>query len=399
MAFKEIILLKDGEIVLKGLNRAAFEDRLIRNAKQVLKGLGGFRFVKSQSTIVVRPLEGADVDEAFERLKKLFGVVTLTRACVAPKDFDAIAACAKEYLADVLPEYETFKVNARRSDKKFPMKSPEICAELGGILLDEFPNLRVDVNHPQVTVTVEVRDESAYVHTDAVEGAGGIPVGTGGRAALLLSGGIDSPVAGYMMAKRGVELVGVHFESPPYTSERARLKVVKLAEKLCDYSISVALFVVPFTKVQERIKECCPEELFTVIMRRFMMRVATKIAKRQNCGALITGESLGQVASQTLPAIACTDAASGLPVLRPLIGMDKKEIIAVAQKIDTFDTSILPYEDCCTVFTPRHPRTRPNIPLIESAEALITDADELIDECAENAVLTVLGVDERRNGR
>ena len=399
MVIKEIILLKDGEIALKGLNRSTFEDRLIRNAKQVLNGLGTFKFVKSQSTIVVRPDDTVDVDEAFERLKKLFGVISLSRACVAPKDFAEICEYAKEYLADVLPEFDTFKVNAKRSDKKFPMKSPEICAELGGVLLDAFPHLSVDVNNPQVTVTVEIRDESAYIHTDATEGAGGIPVGTGGRAALLLSGGIDSPVAGYMMAKRGVELVGVHFESPPYTSERAKLKVIKLAEKLCDYSIGVALFVIPFTKMQERIKESCPEELFTVIMRRYMMRVANKLAEKQDCGALITGESLGQVASQTLQAIKCTDTVSELPVLRPLIGMDKKEIIAIAKKIDTFDTSILPYEDCCTVFTPKHPRTKPTIPVIEGAESYLEDAEELVNECVENAELIIVGNPGRRNNR
>lgn len=376
----ELILLKSGEIALKGLNRGSFEDTLIRNAKRALKKTGEFKFYKAQSTLYAEPrAEDCDLDAAVERLAKVFGISALTRARIVEKDFEAIKAAAVEYLAEALDDAQTFKVAAKRSDKKFPMASPEICRELGSHLLERFPHLRVDVHNPEVTVTVEIRDFAAYVHRDQIPGAGGIPVGSGGNAALLLSGGIDSPVAGYMMAKRGLKLMAVHFAAPPYTSERAQKKVELLCEKIAPWCGRMRLYTVPFTKLQERIKERCPEDLFTLIMRRYMMIIGSKLAKQNDCGALITGESVGQVASQTLGAIACTDAATELPVLRPVIGMDKEEIIAVARKIDTFETSIQPYDDCCTVFTPRHPKTKPRLAEILAAEAEM-DADELVEE-------------------
>ena len=376
---KEIILLKNGEIALKGLNRSIFEDKLINNARRRLEDLGKFGFRKAQSTIFVEPKEeDIDLDEAVERLQKVYGIIALTKAAVVEKDFEAIKATAISYLKDELLEAKTFKVDAKRSDKSFPLKSPQICADLGGYILENFPHLKVDVHNPDVTVVVEVRDYAAYVHGKQLPGAGGIPVGSGGRALLLLSGGIDSPVAGAMMAKRGLEVYAIHFASPPYTSERAKQKVISLAEKMTAYCGRINLFVVPFTEIQERIRDDCPEELFTVIMRRYMMRIACRIARQQDCDALVTGESVGQVASQTIQAMNCTDAVADMPVLRPVVGMDKEEIIKVAHKIDTFETSILPYEDCCTVFTPKHPRTKPVMKFVEQAEQNM-DMENLID--------------------
>ena len=376
---KEIILLKNGEIALKGLNRSVFEDKLIGNARRRLEPLGKFGFRKAQSTIFVEPKdEDIDLDEAVDILQKVYGIIALTRAAVVDKDFEAIKETAITYLKDELMEAKTFKVDAKRSDKSFPLKSPEICRELGGDILENFPHLTVDVHNPDVNVVVEVRDYAAYVHGKQLPGAGGIPVGSGGRALLLLSGGIDSPVAGAMMAKRGLEVYAIHFASPPYTSERAKQKVITLAEKMTAYCGRINLFVVPFTEIQERIKDDCPEELFTVIMRRYMMRIACRIARQQDCEALVTGESVGQVASQTIQAMNCTDAAADMPVLRPVVGMDKEEIIKVAHKIDTFETSILPYEDCCTVFTPKHPRTKPVMKFVEQAEQSM-DMENLID--------------------
>jgi thiamine biosynthesis protein ThiI len=366
---KELILLKCGEIALKGLNRGSFEDALIKNARRRLEDLGRFKFYKAQSTIYAEPMEDCDLDEAVSRLSKVFGFSGLSRAAIAPKDFEAIKLMAAEYLQDDLISAKTFKVVAKRSDKAFKPASPEICAELGGFLLERFPNLSVDVINPEITVAVEVRDFAAYIRRGQIPGAGGIPVGTSGNAALLISGGIDSPVAGYMMAKRGIRLIAVHFKSPPYTSERAELKVKTLCQKMTAYCGRITLFTVPFTEIQEQIKDHCPEDLFTLIMRRFMMEIAAKIAAQNDCGALITGESVGQVASQTLMALKCTDEASSLPVLRPVIGMDKEEIVAIARKIDTFDTSILPYDDCCTVFTPKHPKTKPRLTDVIKAES------------------------------
>ncbi len=382
---KELILIKNGEIALKGLNRTTFEDVLLKNIRRKLADLGKFRCYKAQSTMYIEPQEdGIDLDEAVDRVRKVFGIAALTRACIVEKDFEDIKAKTVEYLKETLSEASTFKVEAKRSDKTFPMNTPQICTELGGYLLEQFPGLTVDAHNPQVTVMVEIRDFAAYIHAGQIEGAGGMPVSTSGRAMLLVSGGIDSPVAGYMMAKRGMEVLAVHFVSPPYTSERAKLKVITLCEKMSAYCGRMQLFIVPFTKMQEAIRDNCPEELFTVIMRRMMMKIAEKLAQRSDCAALITGESLAQVASQTVQAIACTDVACQMPVLRPLIGMDKEEIIRIARKIDTFETSILPYEDCCTVFTPKHPRTRPKLAMVEEAEAAF-DFAPMLEEAVEGA--------------
>lgn len=381
---KEIILIKNGELALKGLNRRTFEDMLVKNMRRRLESAGKFKFTVAQSTVVAEPEDGADLDEAVERLGKVFGIAGFSRAAAVEKDMDVILKSAEEYLAPQLLSARTFKVEAKRSDKKFPLKSPEICAEVGGYLLRKFPHLTVDVHEPDLVVNVEVRDAYAYIHGKQIKGAGGMPTGSAGRAALLISGGIDSPVAGYMMAKRGLELIAVHFASPPYTSERAEQKVHSLLRQVSKYSGRITLFVIPFTETQESIKDNCPEEIFTVIMRRMMMRVAQIVAAKQGAGALITGESVGQVASQTMPAIACTDRVCEFPVFRPLIGMDKDEVVAISRKIDTFDISILPYEDCCTVFTPKHPKTRPTVDYVEECEKAL-DIDRLVREAADGA--------------
>lgn len=367
---KEIILIKDGEIALKGLNRRQFEDCLIKNIRRTIKGLGDFEIKSAQSTIYITPQQDSiDLDDVCERVSKVFGIAAFSRAAVCPeKTLESVLETAPVYLAEELKNAKTFKVEAKRSDKKFAYKSPEICRETGGAILSAFPHLKVDVHNPDITVHIEVRDYGAYVRGTAIKGAGGIPVGTGGNAAILISGGIDSPVAAYMMAKRGVRLTAIHFASPPYTSQRAEQKVVKLLKKVAKYSGDMVMYTVPFTEIQETIKNECPEELFTIIMRRLMMEIAQQIAEDKKCSALITGESLGQVASQTIHAIACTDAVATMPVFRPLIGMDKQEIIDISYKIDTFETSIEPYEDCCTVFTPKHPRTRPVLKYVERAQ-------------------------------
>lgn len=382
---KEVILIKNGELALKGLNRRTFEDMLVKNMRHRLSGIGKFTFTQSQSTIAAQPVdEDADFEETVERLKKVFGIAAFSRAAAVEKDMETILKCVEDYLADDLLSARTFKVEAKRSDKKFPLKSPEICAEVGGYLLRKYPHLSVDVHEPELTVNIEIRDQFAYIHGKQIKGAGGMPTGSAGKAALLISGGIDSPVAGYMMAKRGLELTAVHFASPPYTSERAEQKVHSLLKQVAKYSGRIGLWVVPFTETQELIKDNCPEDIFTVIMRRMMMRVAQIIAEREKAGALITGESVGQVASQTMPAIACTDNVCKIPVFRPLIGMDKDEVVIISRKIETFDISILPYEDCCTVFTPKHPRTRPTIDYVEECEKAL-DVDRLVKEAAENA--------------
>lgn len=390
---KEIILVKYGEMALKGLNKRTFEDVLVKNIKRRLKDLGKTNITRAQSTIFIDPYEEKyDTDEAVDRLKKVFGIAALCRAAVCEKQFDDIKRVSLEYLEEALSYASTFKVTAKRADKSFPMKSPEICRELGGALLSRFDNLKVDVNNPEVTVTVEIRDSKAYVHGENIKGAGGLPVGTSGHAMLLLSGGIDSPVAGYMLAKRGVHISAVHYVSPPYTSERARLKVEQLCERLTDYCGSIAFFCVPFTEIQEAIKNHCPEEFFTIIMRRLMMEIAQRISEREKCLALITGESVGQVASQTMNAIACTDAVCRIPVFRPLIGMDKTEIVETARKIDTFDISIQPYEDCCTVFTPRHPKVRPLLSDVENAQNGF-DFSELIDKAVNDTELKIFNLE------
>ena len=390
---KELILAKYGEIALKGLNRNTFEDILMKNIRRRLRSVGAFQYSRAQSTIYITPKEeNIDLEEAMDRLKTIFGIAALSRACICEKDFADISKIAPEYLEDTLSCARTFKVEAKRSDKAFPMKSPELCAELGGVLLDAFPHLKVDVKHPDVVVMVEIRDTNAYVHGASIKGAGGLPVGSSGKALLLLSGGIDSPVAGYRMARRGVHIAAIHYVSPPYTSERAQLKVETLCQKLTPYCGSIGFFCVPFTKLQEAIKKNCPEEYFTIIMRRLMMEIAQRIAKQDGCLALITGESVGQVASQTMQALACTDAVATIPVFRPLIGMDKTEIVETARKIDTFETSTLPYEDCCTVFTPRHPKVRPNLEDVERAQNRF-DFEPLLEEAVAQTTLKVFKVE------
>ena len=352
----EMILLKLGELVLKGLNRRSFEDKLQANIHRRLHPFGQFRVYTRQSTTYVEPKdENCDV----EALQKVFGIVGLSLARPCEKDKDAILACAREFLDDQLRSARTFKVETKRADKTFPMTSIQLSQYVGGELHEAYDNLEVDVHHPELTVHVEVRDFAAYVHADPEPGAGGLPVGINGRAVSLLSGGIDSPVASWMIAKRGVALEMVHFFSYPYTSPEAKEKVLELAKLLTPYTGRLTVHVVPFTAIQEELRRSCPEELFTVIMRRFMMRISQAVAKRCGAKALVTGECLGQVASQTMEAMMVTGAVVDLPILRPCVGMDKEEIVQIARKIGTFDTSILPYEDCCTVFTPRHPRLRP----------------------------------------
>lgn len=386
---KEIILLKDGEIVLKGLNRRTFEDVLKKNIRHAISHLGSFEIKSAQSIIYVKPLsDDIDLDEACLKISRVFGIVSYSRAAICEeKTLESIIATAPVYLEKELKAVKTFKVEARRSDKRFPYKSPEICAALGGVILDKFPHLSVDVHNPDLIVNVEVRDFGAYVHGAAHKGAGGIPVGTSGNAAILISGGIDSPVAAYMMAKRGLKLTAVHFASPPYTSKRAEDKVVRLLRRVSRYAGKMTMYTVPFTKIQKTIKNECPEELFTIIMRRLMMQISSRIAADNDCTALITGESLGQVASQTIGALSCTDDAADLLVFRPLIGMDKQEIIDISYKIDTYDISIEPYEDCCTVFTPKHPRTRPVLKYVKEAQEK-ANFEPMIEEALANLKVT-----------
>ena len=384
---KEIILIKNGELALKGLNRSTFEDILIKNIRKRIKALGEFEYRKEQSTISVVPMEDyIDMDEVSDRISRVFGIAAYSRALQVEKDMSVILQNAPDYLAEQLKEAKTFKVEGKRSDKKFPLKSPEISAEVGGAILSKFPHLRVDVKNPDILVTIEIREKFAFIRGNQTKGAGGMPTGTAGKSAILISGGIDSPVAAYMMAKRGLVLNAIHFASPPYTSPQSEEKVHNLLRKVSKYSGNICLFTVGFTEIQEEIRDKCPEDLFTLIMRRFMMRISQRIAEKEDCKALITGESLGQVASQTLNALACTDAVCEMPVFRPLIGLDKDEIIKVSRKIDTFDISIEPYEDCCTVFTPKHPKTKPQISIIEAAEQAL-DIESLIDRAIANTTI------------
>ena len=374
----EIILLKLGEVVLKGLNRRSFEDKLMSNIRRRLQHCGKFQVVSRQSTIYVEPAgEGCDMEEAYALCKRVFGVIAVTRARPCPKDKDAMVSCAKSYLGDQLAKAKTFKVETKRSDKHFSMNSMEISQYVGGALHDAYPHLKVDVHDPELCVHVEVREKAAYVHGPSEPGAGGLPIGMGGKAVSLLSGGIDSPVASWMIAKRGVQLELVHFFSPPYTSQQAKEKVIALARELTPWCGRMTLSIIPFTEIQEEIRRACPEDHFTLIMRRFMMRLAERVARRTGCKALVTGECLGQVASQTMDALTVSDDACAMPVLRPVIGMDKEEIVRLSRKIGTFDTSILPYEDCCTVFTPRHPRLRPMPGEVEAAEQTL-DIDAMV---------------------
>ena len=375
----EMILLKLGEVVLKGLNRRTFEDKLLANIRRRLQHCGDFHVYSKQSTVYVEPKgPDCDLDGAFAACRQVFGVIAVTRALPCPKDKDAIFHCARNYLDKELREAKTFKVETRRSDKHFPMNSMEISQYVGGLLHDAYPHLKVDVHAPELCVHVEVREKAAYVHAPSQPGAGGLPTGMGGTAVSLLSGGIDSPVACHMIAKRGVKLELVHFYSPPYTSVQAKEKVVALAKLLAPWCGRMKLHVVPFTEIQEAIRANCPEDHFTLIMRRFMMRLAQGVAARTGAKALVTGESLGQGASQTMDALTVSDQVCTMPVLRPVIGMDKAEIVRLARQIGTFETSILPYEDCCTVFTPRHPRTHPVLAdVLEYEKAL--DIDGLVE--------------------
>ena len=379
----EMFLLKLGEVVLKGLNRHAFEDKLVNNVRRRLKSCGSFQVYIRQSTIYVEPTtDNCDMEAAYAACRQVFGIVSVARAVPCAKTMEAIVETAKTYLADEFAAAKSFKVESKRADKSYPMNSIQISQAVGGDLAELFPDVAVDVHNPDLTVYVEIREKYAYVHAPALPGAGGLPVGMGGHAVSLLSGGLDSPVSSWMMARRGVELEMVHFVSPPYTSQQAQDKVLELAHLLTAYCGRMIVHIVPFTEIQEEIRKNCPEEYFTLIMRRFMMRLAEAVAKKAGAKALITGESLGQVASQTMMALGVTEDVTTMPVLRPLIGMDKVEIIRIAREIGTYETSILPYEDCCTVFTPRHPATRPNVEDVRAAEAAL-DVDALVAKALE----------------
>jgi len=385
---EKIILVKYGEIILKGLNRPFFESALVRNIKEALKNFE-IEVWWAQATVYIKTPDSDKIDDIIEILKKVFGITSITKAYVLPKDIEGIKKGAKEALRDELKDAATFKVEAKRADKKFPLKSPEICREVGGYLYENFDNLSVDVNNPDKIVMVEVREQNAFVYCGREKGRGGMPVGTNSRAALLLSGGIDSPVAGYMVAKRGVLLESIHFFSHPYTSQRAKEKVLELAGLLSVYTGGMKVHIVPFTDIQLEIKKKCPEEYLTIIMRRFMMRIAEKIARKNKLSALVTGESIGQVASQTVEALGVTNDAVSMPVFRPVIGMDKEEIVTIARDIGTFDTSILPYEDCCTVFTPKHPQTKPKLEKVKEYEKVL-DIETLVDEAVAGVEIMML---------
>ena len=381
---KEIFLLKLGEIVLKGANKRQFEDKLRQNVRRRMRPFGNFDVYLMQSTIYVEPMdEMCDIDGAWDACGTIFGLVSLCRCRACDKDLDSIFNTVEEYLGDELDVAESFKVESKRSDKRFPLTSIGISQAIGGRIAEAHPTCRVDVHNPAYTVYVEVRDLAAYVHGPAVPGAGGLPTGVGGRAMCLLSGGIDSPVAAYMMAKRGVEIECVHFFSYPYTSELAKNKVLELARLVTRYCGRMTVNVVSFTQIQEAIRDNCPEEFFTLIMRRFMMEISQRIGQEHGCEALITGENLGQVASQTMQAMAVTGAVVDIPIFMPLVGMDKEEIVTIARKIGTMQTAILPYEDCCTVFTPKHPKTKPSLNQLIHAEKNL-DREALILQAIEN---------------
>ncbi len=374
---QEMILCKLGEVVLKGLNRRSFEDKLISNLRRRVSKCGNWRIYSKQSTIYVEPTDGGcDFDGAFDACRQVFGVIAVSRALPCGKNVQAIIETAKTYLSGELSTANSFKVESKRADKSFPLTSIQLSQQVGGALHTAFPNLEVNVHDPELTVFLEIRDDAAFVHGPAVPGAGGLPLGMGGTAVTLLSGGIDSPVSSWMMAKRGVLLEPVHFFSTPYTSEAAKEKVIELAHELTPWCGRMRLQIVPFTEIQEEIRRNCPEDFFTLIMRRFMMRLAQMCASEIHAKSIITGECLGQVASQTMEALRVTEDVVSLPVLRPLIGMDKEEIVRLSRRIGTFDTSILPYEDCCTVFTPRHPKTKPHLNEVVEAESVL-DVDAL----------------------
>lgn len=386
----DIILLKYGEISLKGLNRPMFERQLISNVAKALAPLGKFSVRKSQSTIYVEPLEdSADTELAVERLSKVFGIVNICPAVKCEKTIESIEKTTLECLSQMDIKGKTFKVEAKREDKQFPMNSPQICRHMGGVILKNTDGLSVDVHNPDILVQIEIRKE-AYIFTHKVSGAGGMPIGTAGRATLLLSGGIDSPVAGWMIAKRGVRLEAVHFHSHPYTSDRAKEKVIDLARIMSAYTGEIRLHVVPFTEIQLDIIEKCPKNYLTIIMRRLMMSIAEKISVQNGSSALITGESIGQVASQTMESLVVTDNAVNMPVFRPCIGMDKEEIVTISKKIDTYETSILPFEDCCTIFVPKHPKTKPSVAEIEEAEKLLTDPEGMMAKAIADEELVII---------
>ena len=377
---KEVILCKYGEIILKGANRRNFESALVKEVRRRASPYGKFRIYYLQSTIYIEPQEDTcDMDGMYDTAKKVFGIVAVNRAAVCEKTMESVVACARDYLPGKMAGVRTFKVEAKRSDKRFPLKSPEISKEIGGVVLSAMPRLRVDVHHPDVVVTVEIRDEYAFIRAGQEEGAGGLPLRSAGRGLLLLSGGIDSPVAGCMMAKRGLDVEALHFESFPYTSERAKEKVMTLAEEMCAFCGRIHVHVISLTHIQEVLRDNCEEDYFTLLLRMFMMKLAERCAGEFGCECLVTGESLGQVASQTLSAIGVTDSAANLPVFRPCIGLDKEEIVREARKYGTFETSILPFEDCCTVFTPRHPKTKPHLSAV-LAELEKVDMEGLLDE-------------------
>ena len=379
----DIILLKQGEIVLKGLNRRVFENKLIENIRRRMKPFGKFKVYSMQSAIYIEPQGDCDMDAALDAAQCIFGAFAVSRAAVCEKDKDEIVKTAVKYLEQELGTAKTFKVESKRADKRFPMGSIELSQYVGGEIHDLFPHLKPDMHTPELIINVEIRDLAAYVHGPALRGAGGLPVGVGGRMITLLSGGIDSPVASYMIAKRGVQLIPVHFYSHPYTSVLAKEKVISLANILTKYCGRLMVDLVPFTRIQEEIREHCPEGLITVIMRRFMMRIAERIASDNGCVAIVTGDNLGQVASQTAQALTASEECVDMPVFRPLIAFDKREIIDIAREIGTYETSILPYEDCCTVFTPRRPRTKPSLSEIHAAEAEL-DIEALVQDAVMN---------------
>ncbi len=378
---KELILCKYGEVILKGANRSDFEAKMLKELRQRARRIGNYKIFYSQSTVYIEPLDDESIeaiDDMYDQAKHVFGFVGVTKAIACAKDINEIIRVTKEYIPQKLVGAKTFKVEAKRSDKRFPMTSPEISMEVGGAILSCVPKIKVDVHNPEVTVRVEIRESEAYIHAGQEKGAGGIPYGTSGRGLLLLSGGIDSPVAGFMMAKRGVQLEAVHFESYPYTSERAKEKVLELAKILCDYTMRIRVHVISLTEIQELLRDNCEEEYFTLLLRRYMMALSLKLAHDYDCEALITGESLGQVASQTMKAISVVNEMADIPIYRPLIGMDKNEIIEISRRIGSFETSILPYEDCCTVFTPRHPKTRPELESVLEQQNRL-NFDELVE--------------------
>lgn len=386
----DIILLKYGEIALKGLNRPVFEKKLLDNIRSAVAPLGKFSVRKSQSTVYVEPLEdGIDMERTIERLSKIFGIVNICPAVRCEKTIESIEKTTVECLLGMDLKGKTFKVEAKREDKQFPMNSPQICKHMGGVILKNTEGLSVDVHNPDILVQIEIRKD-AFIFTEKVNGAGGMPVGTAGRATLLLSGGIDSPVAGWMISKRGVMLDAVHFHSHPYTSDRAKEKVIDLAKIISAYTGEIRLHIVPFTDIQLDIIDKCPKNYLTIIMRRLMMQIAEKIAVSRNSKALITGESIGQVASQTMESLAVTDNAVSIPVFRPCIGMDKEEIVTISKKIDTYETSILPFEDCCTIFVPKHPKTKPSIEEIVEAEKLLTDAEGMMAKAIEETEVIII---------